>query len=153
MPNWIEGSLKLRGKNEGLKKFFTEFVEPSTFCGKEIPDSYAKINEEEGWCEVDIRNEPCIKGVHRAFLGGNDYACWEDTYNIIVLDVKQAWDFSAEEFAVISKECGLDIRLYGFECGMEFCREIEIIKGEITINNTIEYDDWTWECPMPNLGG
>lgn len=28
-----------------------------------------------------------------------------------------------------------------------------IIGGEVIFNNTIEYDDWKWECPMPNLGG
>ena len=155
MPNWIEGTLKLRGKSENLKRFFTEFVEASTFCDRERPGSCVETNfdEKKYWCQVDIHNEPHIKGTHRAFLGEDDCAYWENTYNTIVLYVKQAWDFVAEEFAIISKECGIDIRLYGFECGLEFCREIEIINGEITINNTIKYADWNWECPMPNLGG
>jgi hypothetical protein len=36
---------------------------------------------------------------------------------------------------------------------MEFCQEVEIIGGEVIFDNTIKYDDWKWECPMPNLGG
>jgi hypothetical protein len=36
---------------------------------------------------------------------------------------------------------------------MEFNQEIEIIKGETTINREIEFEDYCWECPDPMLGG
>lgn len=45
--------------------------------------------------------------------------------------------------------CEGNIRLRG----MQFSQEIEIVNGELTKEVEIKYDDWTWECPMPNMGG
>lgn len=155
MPNWIEGTLKLRGKTEGLKKFFIEYLDPSTNFGEvRTIDEFIKCDFNDEWQEYDvtIKNEPHIKDSRRAFLE-DDSVYWEGSQATIALMIKQAWNFDVEPFVAISKECGLDVRLYGFECGVEFCQEIEIIDGEVTFNNTIEYDDWCWECPMPRLGG
>jgi len=153
MPNWIEGTLKLRGKSEDLKRFFTEGLEPSTFCGEVEPfDTFVKFNFSDDYCCVDFYKQPHIKGTRRAFITG-DCVEWHKGYDTTAVEVKQAWNFEPEQFAEISKKYNLDIRLYGFEMGMEFCQEIEIIGGEVTRNNVIEYEDWIWECPMPNLGG
>ncbi len=46
-----------------------------------------------------------------------------------------------------------DIKIFTFECGMEFTQEIEISKGEIIKNACYEYDDYQWEVPFSNLGG
>lgn len=156
MPNWIEGTLKLRGPSEGLKKFFTEYLDPSQFLGEvRTIDEFIKFDfdDERQEYDVTIKNEPHIKGSRRAFLGEDDYVYWEGAQATIALTIKQAWVFDVEPFKAISKECGLDVRLFGFECGQQFCQEVEIIGGEVIFDNTIEYDDWKWECPMPNLGG
>lgn len=146
MPNWIEGTIKFRGNSENLKRFFAEGLEPSTLCF-----------EHDQWNEVSIKDETHIKGTQKAFIQ-NCEVFWKETYSTISMPIKQAWSFAASDneldaWAEISKIYGLDIRLYGFECGMEFCEEVEIINGEITMRKKIEYDDWVWECPMPSLGG
>ena len=159
MPNWIEGTLKLRGKTEGLKKFFTEYLETPAYHLGILPapeiDEFIKFDFDDYGqeYEVTIKDEPHIKGSRRAFLGEDDFIDWGGAQATIALTIKQAWNFDVEPFVAISKECGLDVRLYGFECGMEYCQEIEIIGGEVIFDNTIKYDDWYWECPMPRLGG
>lgn len=35
MPNWIEGTMKLRGKRSDIKRFFEEGVTTSTYLGEE----------------------------------------------------------------------------------------------------------------------
>lgn len=156
MPNWIEGTLKLRGKSENLKRFFNEYVRPSGWLtdneGREVIE-FIQTNFDGNYCEASIMHEPYIKGTTRAFLGEDDYVYWDEAYATIALDIKQAWCFKREEFAKISEECGIDIRLYGFERGMEFCQDVEIIDGEVVKDNVIEYDDWDWECPCPKKGG
>lgn len=154
MPNWIEGTIKLRGKHENLYRFIKQGLEPSawlSFDGEEKRpiEDFVEINDYD---EIIIRNEPHIKGTRRAFIqDSNTY--FDEDYNLIILPIKQAWCFDAESFAKLSKEFDIDIRLYGFECGMEFCQEIEIINGQVTINKEIEYSDYQWECPMPLMGG
>ena len=47
----------------------------------------------------------------------------------------------------------LDFRVYGYEMGMEFNKEIEIVEGEIATYRLIQFKDYKWECPDPKLGG
>ena len=154
MPNWIKGTMKLRGQSEDLKRFFKDGVGKSSWFeddARPIAD-FVQTDFDGEWCEVTFKSEPWIKGTRRAFIEG-DYVGWGESFATIAIEVKQAWGFDTEAFAEISKKYNLDIRLYGFERGMEFCQEIEIIKGKITINKEITYDDWVWEFPMPNMGG
>lgn len=37
--------------------------------------------------------------------------------------------------------------------GNAFNQELEIIKGELTLDKCIEFKNYIWECPMPYLGG
>ena len=158
MPNWIEGTIKLRGQSENLKRFFKEGLAPSSYLGRTKPyEDFVKCDFDRAYCEVTIKNEPHIVGTRRAFVQ-DTYVYWDNSYETIVMPIKQAWafitnDYDEKAWLDISKKYDLDIRLYGFECGMEFCQEIEIIGGEVTIDNDIKYDDWYWECPMPHLGG
>lgn len=154
MPNWIVGTLKLRGQSEDLKRFFNDGVGQSSWHedDKRPIEDFVQTYFDGECCEVTLKNEPWIKGTRRAFIESS-YVYWDESFATIAIEVKQAWGFNAEAFAEISKKFNLDVRLYGFESGMEFCQEIEILKGKITVNNTITYDDWTWECPMPLLGG
>lgn len=154
MPNWIEGTLKLRGNSEDLKRFFDNAIQP---CHSYNPNlqkredfitcRYGELNE------VIIKEDAWIENTRRAFVNKDCYVYWEKKYETVCIPIRQAWAFVAENWQEISEQYNLDVRLYGFECGMEFCQEVEIIDGEITINDEIRYDDWDWECPMPRMGG
>lgn len=48
---------------------------------------------------------------------------------------------------------GVDLRIFATESGMEFCQEIEVTNGEITIDREVPYSDFVWEAPDPRIGG
>lgn len=73
--------------------------------------------------------------------------------NIYYLPIKQAWNFEPGDFIYISKTYNLDLRITGFERGMGYDQEIEVINGVVTIAKSNEYNDYWWECPCPTLGG
>ena len=77
----------------------------------------------------------------------------DDDVISIALNAKFAGCIKADELLNICQKYGIDMRIYGFECGMEFNQDIEIIDGEITKNNLVEYDDYVWDCISPERGG
>ena len=71
----------------------------------------------------------------------------------MVLPVQGAGASESELYEEMSKQYGLDFRLYGYERGMEFNQEIEIANGKTTINREITFEDYYWECSDPEMGG
>ena len=159
MPNWIEGTLKLRGDRKNIRRFFAEGLEASHWTGNEKLEDQVTDMSYVHELYVCFQNEPHIRGTRRAFITGS--SVWMDmdkeTEGIACVDIKQAWCFTTEdrvdEWKAISEEYDLDVKLYGIECGMEFTQEIIILRGEAPIINTKQYTDWDWECPFPNMGG
>ena len=150
MPNWIEGTLKVRGNSENLKNFIENGIE-------------ANVGKNEYGAEVgyDVPDGAYIIGSRRAFVGEQCY-CYIDSSSgknqTITIPIKQAWSFTPNEDAEqrwvnLAKEYSVDLRLQGFECGMEFYQDFAVVNGEITIDEVKQYEDWDWECPMPRLGG
>lgn len=149
MPNWIEGTMKVRGTAQSVVTFlenaFDASVSKHTY-GSDI--------------EYSFPDWTYIKESRRAFVWGN-IDCYVDgskNHAIVTIPIRQAWSFTPfdgaeQRWINLSKEYSVDIRLQGFECGMEFYQDLEITNGEITIDRVIQYDNWDWECPMPRLGG
>lgn len=167
MPNWIEGTLKVRGTLENVKRFLLEGLNDyncsSAYYVDPVPtpkENWLMINDNKEWgyYEIDFDNAPYVEGTSGAFVftDGNHALYYEKEWNepaIAIMKVRQAWTFLKEEWVEISKKYDVDLRLYGLEQGMEFGYEIEIIKGEVTLNEKLEYGNWKWECPFPYLGG
>lgn len=153
MPNWIEGTMKLRGKREDILRFFREGVDAS--APHKLED---QVKDESSDDSIWIRftNEPHIKGTRRAFIE-SDYAEMYGDVGIVCVNIKQAWTFcSVEDLCVwkrISDTYNVDLKLYGIECGMEFTQEVIIIRGEEPKVNERRYEDWEWDCPFPRMGG
>ena len=150
MPNWIEGTMKVRGNSENLKNFIENEIEANVGTHK-----YGTV------VEYDVPNCAYIIGSRRAFVEKQCY-CYVDSSTeknqTITIPVRQAWSFTPYEGAEqrwvnLAKEHSVDIRLQGFECGMQFYQDFAVVNGEITIDEVKQYDDWDWECPMPMLGG
>lgn len=153
MPNWCEGSLKLKGDPKDIRRFLLERVlydepeekEESLIGFKEITDD--EIN-------VDIRGWRWIKDTTRAFL--TPQVIWYRNNEVINFDISQAWGFKEIEWKTISKEYHLEVKLYGVECGMMFTDYIYIKDGEIIEEKTdvaTSYDEWLWNTPFPYMGG
>lgn len=159
MPNWIEGTMKLRGKREDIAKFFREGLDASTWVEPGNKEDQIIDNSGDDYLEFEFKDEPHIVGTRRAFIT-DDYVYMEEDEGIVCVDIKQAWFFNAtdnssdlKKWKSISDEFNLDIRLFGIECGMEFTQEIIIVRGKEVIENVKQYENWDWECPFPRMGG
>ena len=149
MPNWAEGSLKLRGKKENIVQALKYM-----FCTADNVEIEEDL--ENGWFELTITAPYFyINGTRRAFVKHNKLSFWlDDDYLVIEInDFIQAWAVEPENYQEISSKFDVDIKIFTFECGMEFTQEIEISKGEIIKNVCYEYDDYQWEVPFSHLGG
>lgn len=153
MPNWCEGTLKVRGKIKDLKKFVLEGLKPVDILGNDKEP--LKFTDYDDWCELDIKNTCYIENTRRGFVYSG-YIYFEgddDEIKIICLECKFAWGISAEELQETCQKYGVDMNIYAFECGMEFNQHIEIVTGKIVKDLEIQFDNYKWECPCPNIGG
>ena len=170
MPNWCEGVLKVRGPIENIKRFLLEGIDYNDYqytphmndngivSLEETAIPREEITKEIGDNGVYITNteESYIKDTRRMFVASDDIGSdiiRRDNIALIFIDVKQAWGFIANDLARISQKYGVDFRIFATESGMEFCQEIEVINGEITIDREVPYSDFMWEAPDPRIGG
>lgn len=162
MPNWCEGMLKIRGKQEDVFNLLAENLqvwktiiikEPKFDMRDEIDKEAIVINKEEE--SIWVKKTAHIKGTHRNFVEPNDINVWKgkDGNACIAIEFKGAWSIESEPYVKLAKEYNVDIKIEAFERGMEFSQYILIENGELKEDKEIEYDDYVWDCVMPNLGG
>lgn len=166
MPNWIEGTMKLRGKISDIKRFIDEGISGYNFMGDiKLPKSdYIKDSSyDETELDYQIFNEPHVEGTRRMFIR-NSHIWMSKPEGVCSFNIKQAWSFTSgdtdeDNLIALADKYNLDIRLFGIECGMEFVQEMIVHhgrdskKGKIVLNNCIQFEDWEWECPFPDMGG
>lgn len=148
MPNWAKGSLKLRGKSENIASALKEML---------LSNTVTLEVEYNGDLLIFNSKDPYfyINGTRRAFINQKQIEVWlEEEFCTVELDnFEQAWSAIPENYQEISSKFDVDIKIFTFECGMEFTQEIEISKGKIVKDVCREYDDYQWEVPFSNLGG
>lgn len=161
MPNWIEGTMKLRGKREDIKRFLDNEIEASSWYGEQNAlEEQVKCNSDDSYLDYRFKNEPHIKGTRRAFIT-DDYLYMGKDEGTVSVNIKQAWSFSVTKddrelnlWKENAHKYNIDIKLFGIESGMEFCQEVIALKdSDRVIHNVIQYEDWMWDCPFPNVGG
>lgn len=150
MPNWCEGTLKVRGKVKDLKRFCLEGLKPVNFFGNE--EEPLKLNE---WGGIEIKKDCWIEHSYRGFVGKSyvDFDGDDEDTEIICLNARFAWVIEADRLAKTCKKYNVDMKIYAFERGQEFNQDVEIVNGEVTKNNVVEFDDYRWECINPEIGG
>lgn len=179
MPNWIEGSLKIRGHRDDILRFFREGLECWSYGkdGSNMPVDQSKwlnihpLIEEDPNGEIIISLDYSevasrwlyIKGTRRAFITDVEYDIYlpevkEDSTDIVLaLPVVQAWGFRLNNWVELAQKFNLDFRLYGIEQGTGFSEEIEIARDGVVenyISSQYEnHDDFVWNCPFPWMGG
>lgn len=154
MPNWCVGTLKVRGKIKDLKRFIVDVLQPVTFFGDD--NGKLELNEGDGYFTVNKDGSNHIKHTYRGFV--EDLDLWvdfdkEDEVKTIALESKFAWDINAYQLLEVCQEFDVDMKIYAFERGMQFNRNIEIVDGEIVKNENLEFDDYLWDSICPNMGG
>lgn len=162
MPNWCEGTLKVRGKlenvqrwcNENIKVYNCHFNQDDNNWENVLDTEAVKIKIDDEEIDIKVCDDAYIKGTRRHFVQeGSYYGSEHNGIMRLTLNIKAAWCFEYEPFLEMAKEYGVDFRFYGFECGMEFNQEVIIENGKLVADNEITYDDYFWGCPFPNLGG
>ena len=144
MPNWVEGTFKVRGTLSNIERFVRE----------NMLDSIISITKSEGDLELELSGEAYIKDSNRMFIyPGYYYSFDKNGKNTLTLQFKAAWRVYIDPFVKMSKDYNVDIKIYGFEKGSEFNQDIVIINGEVIKNDIITFNDYQWECPFPDLGG
>lgn len=148
LPNWAEGSLKLRGKSENIASALKKML---------LNDTVTLEDKWDGTLLIFNNTAPYfhINETRRAFIDQKQIEVWfEEEFCIVELDnFKQAWSAIPENYQEISSKFDVDIKIFTFEKGMKFTQEIEISKGKIIKNVCNEYDDYQWEVPFSDLGG
>lgn len=146
MPNWCEGTLKVRGTLENVRRFMEEGIEwaPGKLMVEEDGDAleFSTSGTGERW----------IKNTSRHFIMCDEPMYFYEGYTLF-LHLKAAWNINAEELQTVCQEYDTDMKIEAYEKGMQFGQIVEIINGEITRNEDIEYDDYDWDCPSPTFGG
>ena len=162
MPNWCEGMLKIRGKQEDVFNLLADNLqvwktiiikEPKLYMREEI-DKEAIAVDKEGE-SIWVKKTAYIKGTRRNFVEPNEIGVWKgkDGNACIAVEFKAAWDVESEPYIKLSKAYNVDIKIEAFERGMEFSRYSLIENGNLKEDKETEYDDYVWECVMPKLGG
>ena len=151
MPNWAEGTLKLRGKTENIVSALKEMLleNQGTTLEEEYDGTLLRFKTENDYFKINV--------TRRAYISGEDIEIWvdDDDYMIIELeDFKQAWAALADNYTEISSKFDVDIKIFTFEMGMKFTQEIEISKGEIIKDIVNEnFTNYSWDVPFSRLGG
>ncbi|HEM3198433.1 TPA: hypothetical protein U0908_000594 [Streptococcus suis 14A] len=150
MPNWAEGTIKLRGRAENIASALKYML-----CNNNT------VTVKEEWDGEKLIFETTapyfyINGTRRGFIETDSLEFWLDQDFLIVelQDFKQAWAAIAENYQEISSKFDVDIKIFTFEMGMQFTQEIEISKGNIIkdICND-KFSNYEWDVPFSNLGG
>ena len=156
MPNWCEGTLKVRGTFENLKKFVMNGLQPVADLGCDTTPLEVFNNDETYFFAISHSSHLYIKHTHRHFCESKYIEFCVDEpgeITILTLPMKAAWGMNANGLLNCCVEFHLDMKIQGFERGMEFSQIIEIVDGSIIQDDEIKYDNWNWDCPCPDLGG
>lgn len=174
MPNWIEGYMKIRGKSKDVYRFVSngfelkkyKYIKDEDGVYKEVVEEisvngfdsrFTRIDEENFYANIWLLDKSHIKGTRRAFIN-NEKVIFIDDFSsekemTISIPIKQAWGFFENDYKKISDEYDVDIRLIGWECGMMFKQEAEILRGCDPVCKETKYRDWEWGAECPDFGG
>lgn len=179
MPNWCSGNIRFRGKMNDILKLLRENV---VFCrigdNRETESKPANVNYDDDYNEIRIESPfeegnkgwCYIENTHRNFL--DIFKCEseiissgsyipdenedEDCWIFIFEGFSAAWSIEPEPYMEMSKKYNVDIKIFGWERGVGFDQEIEIISGTLVKNHCSEsknYADWMWNTVLPYMGG
>lgn len=166
MPNWAEGNIRLRGTPDQIVEFLQNEL---LYVGTGHDFETVEVAPDVHWGEfLDVRLPKeakeqakftgClyVKGTRRNFIDGISGKYLPKTKEQFILclnNFRAAWYVNAEPYVEKSKKYGIDIRIVVNEMGMEFGQRIEIIKGELVMDEERKYQNWWWDADFPEMGG
>lgn len=163
MPNWVEGTFRIRGPKENVLKFAAEGLSAVAYNG---PITVKRYEEDDGVIHFDFMDAKLggppdmlyIEGTKRHFLddisyGIDVYENNEGEYQLVA-PFQAAWSINLDNLEAIADKYGVDVKANGYELGFQFEQIIEINRsGKVLAAKKIKYNNYGWECAMPLLGG
>ena len=167
MPNWCDGNIRVRGTYDKIVKFFSENLMALKRSGPpkyEMLDIPVEVFHDDYFTHLDKPDDKCeeeywFKDSRRQFMKADrieivDYSDNDLEEIICCLEgFHAAWSVDAEYYGPLAKKYGVDIKIMGFDQGLEFMEIAEFYRDGTVIVNEKRFNDWRWECPRPNLGG
>ena len=155
MPNWCQGTLKVRGEYDNLKAFLENELKECRYYGNPPEGSLLEVAETPDYADITLRRMAHLKDTSRGFVEEDTDILLEKKAGkqIIFLAAQFAWDIKTEELLHLSRKYGVDLKITAFEQGAQFERDIEIVQGIIVLDSTKQYQDYAWMCPCPTVGG
>ena len=170
MPNWCEGNIRLRGEGKKIIEFLrNEFTTTGYQAGLAGEVSECTTKFDDDGCEVVVSHQEetngwmfrsfYVKGTRRNFIDGETIEAYldkedrEDKQTICLEDIKAAWGFEPGPYIEKANKYKIDIKIIAYEKNMQVKQIIEIVDGELLNCQDIHFEDWDWECEMPNKGG
>jgi hypothetical protein len=157
MPNWCEGTLRVRGTYANLKNFILNGLVCVNLFGQ-VQENKFDVEEDEDCLTIkNIKDNLYMKGTRRHFCEERYIDLYRGGSNedilLLKLHMRAAWCIGADDLLQLCQKFHVDMKIQGFEKGMQFSQIVEIVDSEIVQDEEIEYDDWDWDCPCPELGG
>lgn len=146
MPNWCEGTLKIRGTAKRVLAFVKTAFEAGEYM----------IGDNNGLCLfVSLKDNAWLKGSKRAFCSGyiEIETASANGKGVAAVHFMQAWNIRTEDLLRLAQETGVDLKIYAFEQGVQFNRDIEIVDGKVVKDEHITFDNYLWDCVCPLIGG
>ena len=152
MPNWCEGWVKFRGSKESLMKFIkSEFDGSEPVFEERYNGLMPNIPFENIFLNSLVRSYVSAEDAKSS----DDYIYFgEDNLGVFSIKINHAWNVCRQGYAELAKKHKLDIKGKCYEKCMEFIEEFEYnSNGDEILYDVHEFEDYTWECECPTLGG
>ena len=152
MPNWCEGWVKFRGSKESLMKFIkSEFNGSEPVFEERYDELMPNIPFENIFLNSLVRSYVSAEDAKNS----DDYIYFgDDGLGVFSIKINHAWNVCRQGYTELAKKYKLDIKGKCYEKGMEFIEGFEYnSNGDEILYDVHEFEDYTWECECPTLGG
>lgn len=159
MPNWAKGVLKVRGSGRAIANYLEDVCAYVNEDGENI-DAVVDVDTVTYKCSIkpsesNLSNYIYLCDTKQAFIDCKEVDVYlsdyrDNQYVVELPNFKQAWAVDVNNFIRLSKKHGVDIKIFGYERGLQFTQEIEILQGEIIKDERINIKNWAWDVPFYN---
>lgn len=174
MPNWCYGNIRFKGTKDNIRNFVkNEILDliPNSITSNTDIETTPIIEEYDDIImfikhHENARRNFYIRGTYRCFIDSNfieiNLELAETPLEEIVVCIdgfKAAWSFNEINdirWADIARDYNIDIKMVGFEKGMNFYQIKTIDRNRNIELETRKYkdcEDWDWNSLFPNYGG